>query len=276
MISAILRQLPSFKGKQRLAKLLLSKEALNAQDVIIHGKDNCIFKTPNVKENIGFEILINGSYEPDTVNFIASRIKPGSTLLDVGANIGAISIPVTKKRPDLNVICIEAAPWIVKYLQENIFANGISVMTVLNRAISDLTGEEVLFYSPQEKFGKGSLSPVFTQEGIKVSTVTLDELAMGREVGFIKIDVEGFELQAFRGGVKLLKGDDAPDILFEFVDWAEARANFGPGDAQALLMSYGYQIHIFENDMLSKALAKPLTEGSYLLYATKKPNLSGQ
>jgi len=186
--------LPDFKGKQRLARWIL-KDRLNEADIVISDQ-GCSFKIPNVKETIGFELFINGVYEPSTVNFISNRLKTGGVFLDIGANIGAITIPVCKSRTDIKAIAIEAAPWIFTYLEENVKKNELTNVTLVNKAISDKGQMTVEFYSPREKFGKGSMAPVFTRESVPVETVTLDEISNslnGNEIGMIKIDVEGFE-----------------------------------------------------------------------------------
>ena len=84
MMDHLLRSLPTFKGKQRLARLLLRKKIASGEGLTVTGKWGCVYNLPNVQENIGFEILINGIYEEETINFICKRIKPGGVFLDVG------------------------------------------------------------------------------------------------------------------------------------------------------------------------------------------------
>ena len=70
------------------------------------------------------------------------------------------------------------------------------------------------------------MSPVFEKNGQLVNTITLSKLIEDYnivDIGLIKVDVEGFEYFVFKGGEKYLKKNDAPDILFEFVDWAEMK-----------------------------------------------------
>ena len=207
MISSILRILPPFKGKQRLARFLLRKTIKDAQGLHVDGKYRCAYHVPNARETIGFEILVNGIYEEDTILFIKNKISSHKVLLDIGANIGAITIPLKRFCPDLTIICVEAAPWIFKFLQENIARNELTGVIAVNKAIAAQPDEEVEFFSPSEKFGKGSMSPVFTSYGVKVKTTTLDSLTRDyapSDIGLIKIDVEGFESHAFRGGHTLL------------------------------------------------------------------------
>lgn len=96
----------------------------------------------------------------------------------------------------------------------------------MNKAISNESGTSIDFYSPKDKYGKGSLAAVFTSDALKVETIKLTDIAAifnEKEVDFIKIDVEGFASLAFYGGEKFLRSSIAPDILFEFVDWAESQ-----------------------------------------------------
>jgi len=241
-------------------------------DILVHGNRECNYLIPNLKENIGFEIYINGIYEQETIDFILTRLSgTGGVFLDIGANIGAITIPVCKQLENLQVICVEAAPWVSKYLKHNIQLNELKNVQVLDNAISDRDGDSVMFYSPHEKFGKGSMAPVFTEEGTTVKTTTIDAIALSlnARVRLIKIDVEGFEYKAFCGGAEVLKNKDAPDILFEFVDWAEELAGMNPGSAQQLLLSYGYSLFIMQNKKLRKT-TKPETKGSFMFFATKE------
>ena len=273
MIDYLLRSIPPFKGKQRLARFLLSPKIRAGKEITVLGKFGCIYKLPNIKENIGFEILINGIYEIETISFICKRVNRSGIVLDVGANIGAISIPVCKQRQDIQMIGLEAAPWVFEYLKLNVETNNVSNIRLINKAISDRSGIEVEFFSPKDKFGKGSLAPVFTEESVKVETITLDELSdayKNRSIDFIKVDVEGFEALAFRGGGRLLSRPEAPDILFEFVDWAEELAGEKPGNAQLLLLNYGYDLYLFEHGKIGDRLETPLIKGGYLIFATKR------
>jgi FkbM family methyltransferase len=273
MIGKVLRNLSPFKGKQRLARLLLSKYIAKSHDVSIEVDKGYLFKIPTLTETIGFELFINGVYERETVDFIVQRIKNGSVFIDIGANIGAISIPVCKQFDNISLIAIEAAPWLFSYLQSNIRNNDVHNSTLINKAISDVSGRQVLFYSPHDKFGKGSLAPVFTSEGVQVETITLDQIAApfkAEDISFIKIDIEGFEYFAFLGGAKILGCSNAPDILFEFAAWAEDVApGIKAGDAQELLMSYGYNIYLFDKGKPSTKLKSPERKTSSMFFATK-------
>jgi hypothetical protein len=87
------------------------------------------------------------------------------------------------------------------------------------------------------------------------------------------VDIEGFEAVVFRGGTNLLSGSDAPDILFEFVDWAKELAGETPGSAQLVLINCGYKIYLLEQSIIVEQLEEPIKKGGALIFATKKSGI---
>jgi FkbM family methyltransferase len=273
MIASVFRHIPSFKGKKRLLRLISQSKIQSASDVLVKGKYQCQYRLPNLKEPVAFDIYSNGIYEQETHDLLFNSLPPNAVLLDLGANIGSVTIPLCKRRPDIQSYCIEAAPWVFEYLSGNLAANNLANVTALHRALYFKDDETLKFYSPKDGFGKGSLSPVFTQEGTDVLTITLDTLIQKwkiSKVDFIKIDVEGYESFVFKGGENLLKKDDAPVILFEFADWAEnLAAGAKAGDAQRILKGFGYNLYIFNNDGSFTPVNDILTAGNFMLFARK-------
>jgi FkbM family methyltransferase len=272
-LNNFLQSLPNFRGKRRLVRLLFNKKIASAENVVVRGKFNCQYLLPNLQENVGFDILVNGIYETETVALLRRIIPEKGVYMDLGANIGAILIPLCKLRTDISVISVEAAPWIYKYLEHNVSLNQLTNVRLLNNALFDKDDVSLDFYSPHDKYGKGSLSPVFSKEGVKVMTKKVDTLVKDfllPGVDTVKIDVEGFEYFVFKGAQELLSSPQAPDIIFEFVDWAEKQAmGLVPGAAQQLLLDFGYKLYVLDKDRPVK-IDSVLREGSFNLFASKK------
>ena len=268
-----LKNLPDFKGKRRMARMLLGKSLKVKTDIVVKGKYHLKYKIPNLVENIGFEILINGVYESDTIRFILDCLPENAVFIDVGANIGAIVLPVCRLKEDVFSVAVEASSRVYDYLVNNRQLNGISNVVLINNAVSETDNDELNFYSPESVYGKGSFSPVYTQVHEKVKTITLDTLLKNEKiekVDFIKVDVEGYEYFVFKGAADILQQKNSPDILFEFLDWAEAALpGQQAGDAQRLLKGYGYTLYELIGSKLI-ALPEVLTNRSGMLFATKK------
>lgn len=275
MVEAIFRKLPLFKGKQRLARFLLRDSIYTKKSIWVKGKYDCEYLLPNLIENVSFEIFINGIFEQETSDFFIDILPQNGVFLDLGANIGSISIPLCRKRPDVKLVCVEAAPWIFEFLQKNLARNNMHEVVAVNKVLFYSDEEEVNFYSPEDKFGKGSLSPVFTDKLVKVRTIKVDTLVKSLKidkVDVIKIDVEGYEYHVFKGATELLMREDAPDILFEFADWAEENAKgVLVGASQKILKDCGYKIFYFDKDISKmKESTEIITKGFYMLFASKR------
>jgi FkbM family methyltransferase len=272
-MDALFRSLPFFKGRNRLAGLLFRNKLQRSKDILVEGKYGCRYLLPNLIENVSREIFISGIYEKETSELLAERSPRNGVFLDLGANIGAISVPLYKKRKDLRIVGVEAAPWLFPYLQRNFGQNGLGSATLVNRALFNKDNQDIDFFAPDVKFGKGSLSPTYTDKATKVRTITLDTL-IGQlrlpRVDTIKIDVEGHEYHVFQGAEKLLGRSDAPDILFEFEDWAERAAELAPGTAQNYLISKEYTLYRVGEGARLIPMSQPITKGGTLLLATKK------
>lgn len=273
-IGHLFRAIGKFKGKHRLARLLLGSDIRRLQDFTVTGKYQCTYLIPNIIENVGFDIYVDGMFEEDSVRFIASRISRNGTWIDIGANIGSISIPVCTLRKDTTALCIEASPRVFRYLEHNRQLNSRDNMILVNRAVTDQDGQQLRFYSPEDKFGKGSLVNVYTNNYETVTSITIDHLLKQqgiRQIDFIKVDVEGFEYYVFKGSAGLLSDPGAPDILFEFIDWSEESAmGRSPGDAQRLLVDYGYKLFSFGKKGELLEMKAVISSGYSLIFATKK------
>jgi FkbM family methyltransferase len=134
---------------------------------------------------------------------------------------------------------VEASPWIFAVLAENVRLNDLSNITLFNKAVYHTSGLHLSMFAPKEYFGKGSLKPVYTQEGEQVETMTIADIltaAESRTPDFIKVDVEGFEKSVFEGLPSFQGQTQKPKIIFEYDASTERSAGFEPGDAQKVLL----------------------------------------
>jgi FkbM family methyltransferase len=228
---------------------------------------------PSYAEPIAQHLITFGTYESDTRDAILTHLPQQGTFIDVGANIGAISIPVAKSRPDACIVSVEADPKIVGFLKDNIRRNDCKCVQVLSCLAGQADDESVSFYrAPDDHFGMGSIGAQFGAIPTTLKQKTLDTLL--HEIGIsqvdvIKIDVEGAELGVLRGAQKLLSWERKPVVIFEFVDWAEGRIpGQSPGDAQRALLCNGYRLFpLKRGGQADEELVEPLLHGTAMLLA---------
>jgi FkbM family methyltransferase len=272
-LNTLLRSLPDFKGKQRIARLLFGKALKQKKDIVVKGDYGIQYKLPNCVESIGFEIFVNGVYEKETSDLIISHLPKNGVFADIGANIGSISLLVSKKRPDVTSLCVEASPRIYDYLKFNFEINGLSNSILINKALADKDGDILTFTRDAQQFGKGYIGDANSSATEKVETIKLDTLLLQAGIktpDVIKVDIEGYEYYGFKGAENLLTSAGAPSIVFEFDSWAEKRTpGLKPGMAQQLLLDYGYALYTIEADNKKKQIQTPITTGFTMLWAEK-------
>jgi FkbM family methyltransferase len=142
--------------------------------------------------------------------------KTGDTVIDVGAAFGFYTIMASKGVGQQGrVVAIEAQPDSFDMLNKNIKLNKLTNIIALNYAV--YSGKtKVKLYSTysiiQERAGQS------LQSYIEVSADTLDNLLREAgidEVNWIKIDVEGAELDVLKGAVGILSRSRDISILVE-------------------------------------------------------------
>ncbi len=198
---------------------------------------------------IDWEVFFTGSYEPDVVAVITRLMKPGYTAIDVGANIGVLTLAMARAGlPDGTVIALEPHPDFRKRLMSNLHLNGITNVTVESYAAGPTSGMAILHVPADGRHSAGSSLLSDAHEHLRdrvelpVPVVTLDELVQRlgtQRVDLVKIDVEGYEPAVLAGANETLQRY-RPALIFEYTkDWW-LRAGFELDTVEARLRSIGY------------------------------------
>jgi FkbM family methyltransferase len=148
-------------------------------------------------------IIHFGVWEPDVSAAIESVVKPGDTVVDVGANIGYVTLlAASAAGPAGEVIAIDASPGNFDQLRRNILANSLANIQAHNLAVSEKRETLKLYFGQDGNCGRASTR---WREGAKleaeIQAVPLDEIltpAQRQAVSLIKIDVEGMEISIIR------------------------------------------------------------------------------
>ena len=169
-------------------------------------------------------------------------IRPGMTVVDVGANIGIYTrffsgLAAASGR----VHAFEPAPSNYKRLQENTehFAN----VSLEQAAVGDRSGTIRLFVSEELNVDHRTFDSGDGRKGIDVPVVSLDEyFTAGHRVDLIKIDVQGYELSVLQGAKRVLAENHDIKVLMEFWPYGLAKAAVAPSTVIELINSLGFEI----------------------------------
>jgi len=184
---------------------------------------------------------VTGSvHESAELDAVCQGLSSSSVVVDIGANIGAFALPVTKAT-GARVIAIEPVSSTFALLKDNVHRNGADAfVTAVHSALGDTTGDVVVTTDAQ------SANYVLTNRTSsrageeRVSVTTLDELLAGESrIDLIKVDVEGLELHVLRGARETL-AHHGPAVLLEIESRWTTRYGYQPEDVFAFMTEAGY------------------------------------
>jgi FkbM family methyltransferase len=240
VLQRVLEPLP-IRGKGRIAELVLSH---------MTGEVDC-HPLPGVTVSLRTNQLIErwmwaGAYEPELVSLLKRTLKSGMTVLDLGANIGYFSvIAAGLVSDDGHVHAFEPMPQSFFRLRKNL--EPFHWATAHPHAVSNVTGEVPIHYSDKEA-AWASIHPLHSREGLPcnsaVSAIRLDDWLLDNlvnRVDFIKLDIEGSELDALLGAKQML-------CHFHPTIVAETKCGWHHDEIRQLLGASGYECRSFCGD----------------------------
>ncbi len=194
--------------------------------------------------------MLTGSYDPVSQSIIRRFLHPGDTAIDIGANIGALSLAmVNAVSPSGMIYAFEPGKILFRRLQKNIALNSTirNNVVLVNQGLSNKEGELYWHESPlRENRGNACLNTEKGTDGVPVAVTTLDKYFANRDISglsFLKIDVEGMELEVIEGGIEILKAVK-PVIYYESYLIVETnRGRKVLRDIESILGQVGYLFH---------------------------------
>lgn len=193
--------------------------ALNIVDVPVRALKGISLKMFETDQQTRF-IQTYGGYERYTLATILSGVEKGiyQNFVDIGASIGYYTTIFAKVSAKGKVFAYEPNPDVINVLKHNIQKNNLNNVKISQIALGRKSGE-ITLYSTHQDTGRSTVHQIPNysyRHKVRMSTLD-DELfrhAKNR-IDLIKVDIQGFDLEAIDGAKKILKRD-LPDILFEF------------------------------------------------------------
>ena len=187
------------------------------------------------------------------LSLLPRYVKPGSLVLDIGAHVGFYTRELAKLAGrEGKVVAFEPDPINFGFLKKN--TADLPQVKVRHMAVPTSTGSGKLFRSRTLNVDHRMYSESPDSAAIVVETVSVDDFTESQSPspGFIKMDIQGFEFEAFIGMRKTLKAHH-PVILTEFWPWGLRRAGSSAQAVVDFILALDYKIYLV--DEKKRALA---------------------
>jgi FkbM family methyltransferase len=205
-----------------------------------------------------FRSFVYGTWEPEVLRVVTSTIKPGMTVIDIGAHIGYCSLLFAKcVSSSGRVFSFEPLPGNFALLQKNIQLNNLRQVATFNQAIFS-GNREITLTVPEDQPNPGSGSAYIhggAQE-FRVEAISVDAFCekSGIRPDILKMDVEGAECEVLMGACGMIS-QCRPKLLIGFHHFD---GNLAAHPVPDLLAGWGYEIQWVERWRLtSYILALP-------------------
>lgn len=176
------------------------------------------------------------------VNYLCRVAKAGDRVIDIGANVGAYTVPFAARVGSTGqVLAYEPEQATRAYLEASLAANGLTNCIVRPYALSSVAGTAVMILGESSEFNALALEPADKEggNGVAVEVTTLDQEMSEmdwRHVAIVKMDAEGAESRILAGGCGFF-ARYSPLVMFEVKNADKVTA-----DLRWTFLAMGYRI----------------------------------
>lgn len=191
-------------------------------------RNGLIFEV-DIREGIDLSLFLFGSFERDVLATVTSLVPRDGIVIDIGANIGALTVPVANYLERGHVYALEPTDFAFAKLRKNLALNptmAARVTTIQSFVASEVaTVCDLVAYSSWPVTGEAQPGQHPVHKGVRqiasCGQITLDGLIVAhgiRMVSLVKIDTDGHEFSVLTGGTDCLRRL-RPAVIFEACEY---------------------------------------------------------
>jgi FkbM family methyltransferase len=205
----------------------------------------------DLAEGIDLSLFLFGSFQKWVIDGSLLPCKDDFCAIDIGANIGAICLPLASRHANARIIAVEPTDHAFKRLKRNIELNPelkprIHTVQAFVGDGSQSSTSMVAYPSWRLDNTLGTKHEVHLGEAHEVTcpTLTIDGLAQQQgldHLDFIKIDTDGHELDILKGGRQTLQRW-RPVVVFEFCFYENEKRGYTFDDFTAYFRELNYEV----------------------------------
>jgi FkbM family methyltransferase len=189
-------------------------------------------------------------YEEEVKAEILEHLPMGGVFFDVGANIGLISLFISRFRKDVRIYAFEPSIVTSAALEHTVAKNKIQNIHLVKKGVSNKSEDNITFFIDSKSSGGNSLLKSAISHEVKtsesISLVSLDDFILSSNTtpAVVKVDVQDAESFVIEGAKKLIKAT-SPTFIIET-------------NNELLLKNPAIFIESFENYFVKKAGTKKI------------------
>lgn len=206
--------------------------------------------------NILYPIFKNRQ-DKHEIEFLKSHVKKGHTVVDIGANIGFYTKILSELAGSSGKVhCFEPDEINFRHLTHN--SKGLGNVSLNKKAVS-ATSDPIRIYHSKLLNVDHRTYPVDEYASVsEIEAVDLDShFSQGEHVDFIKMDIQGYEIEALKGMKRVIAENPGIELLMEFWPYGLKSAGHSVEDLFGILDEYGL------NYRLTNALNEPVKKADF-------------
>ena len=236
----------------KISEALRRYYPIKTGSTIIHDFDGDLTICVNRASYLSNAIYWRGHHNTVIAQILKRRLRPDMTFVDVGANLGELTLLAAKRLIHGRVLAFEPAPDIFANLSRNLAINNLDRVELFNCGLFDKTDALPIYRQLDVNFGtiNDGVPSLFStgsdRQEVTVPLRRFDDVAEEcrlNHLDIMKIDVEGAEMMVLRGAESFIKRF-RPLIITELSDANFQRAGYTSNELINYLESLDYDVQL--------------------------------
>jgi FkbM family methyltransferase len=267
-----------------ISKILRATRSMVGLKNKTHFKRGGIIWDLDLAQGIDFAIFLQGGFEPEAIKMYRKYVTSGSVVLDIGANIGAHTLPLASMVGQKGkVIAFEPTDYAYEKLIRNIKLNSelklriTAIQAMLVGSNQDIKPESIPSSWSLEQKDSNNKHPVHLgeyQSLEKARILRMDDWCNENKLDrldLIKIDVDGYEIDVLKGAENTLK-KYSPKIMMEFMPYIFQERGYSFQQLLELLKDLKYHCQIIDGPCveMNETILKHIPSGGSINVILRK------
>ena len=261
---------------RNLKEVIQTIEDIQNDEIIVVNQEVNRTRIFGIKRDVIFDAMVTENFREPHFEVIARLLlKQDDNCLDLGANIGSHTLLLASLCSEGRIYAFEPQNIVFQCLSLNIYVNGVENVVPINLAVDSVTGKKVgmekILCSP-ENINTGYSRIIDSTKLNGCLTISIDDFKLPK-IGFVKMDIQGSELNALKGMPNLISRD-RPYFFFEV---EEKHLRMRGTDALTLITEFitmGFVVYRIESNYPTDHLAVPIERRHYFESAINESKLA--